>query len=78
MPQTNAARQREAAVRTMRGQEQVWEDRKTLVKREMEAESAANDAKTARLKALRLAKEAEDAAAKSAEPAPPKRAKRGE
>jgi hypothetical protein len=41
--------------------EQVWETRTQMVKRELAAESAANDAKTARLRALRLAKEAEEA-----------------
>lgn len=40
----------------------VWEDRKTLVMREAEAERVAADAKTARLKALRLEKEAADRA----------------
>jgi hypothetical protein len=65
-------------VRTTRGLEQVWEDRKALVKKEMEAESVANDVKTARLRALRLAKEAEEAeaariAAENAPPAPVKK-----
>jgi hypothetical protein len=61
----------------------AWETRTALVKQEMAAESAANDAKTARLKALRLEKEASDAeaariAAANAPPAPvKKRAKRG-
>ncbi len=36
----------------------AWEQRTTLVKRELEAERIASDAKTARLRALRLAKEA--------------------
>ena len=36
----------------------AWEQRTTLVKRELEAERVASDAKTARLRALRLAKEA--------------------
>jgi hypothetical protein len=45
---------------------------------QIEKERAATDAKTARLKALRLAKEAEDAAASAAAPAPaPKRGKSG-
>ena len=77
MPETKAARERSAAVRTARGLEQVWENRKTLVKKEMEAESAANDAKTARLRALRLEKEALEAeAARNAPPAEPKARKR--
>ena len=82
MAETKAARQRDAALRTTRGMEQVWEDRKTLVKREMEAESAANDAKTARLRALRLEKEAQEAEEKRQKaldaptPAPKKRIRR--
>jgi hypothetical protein len=39
----------------------AWEERTTLVKREVEAERIATDAKTVRLRALRLAKEAADA-----------------
>ena len=72
----------ETARRTAQGIFQTWEDRKTLVKQEMDAERAANDAKTIRLKALRLEKEALDAetarvAAENAPPATPKkRAKR--
>lgn len=53
----------------------VWEDRKSLVKREADAERAAIDAKTARLRALRLEKEAADladAATRAAEPVAPK------
>lgn len=38
----------------------VWQARTDLVKMELAAQSAANDAKTARLKALRLAHEAHD------------------
>ena len=56
----------------------VWQNRTDMVKQETAAANKATDAKTARLKALRLAKEAEEAAAKSAAPAPQKRAKRGE
>lgn len=57
---------------------QVWQSRTDMVKQEAAAVSAAADAKTARLKALRLAKEAEDAAASAAAPAPaPKRGKSG-
>ena len=64
------------------GAMQVWQSRTDMVKKEMQAESAANDAKTARLKALRLEKEALDAeaariAAENAPPAPKKRTKRG-
>ena len=39
----------------------IWQARTDLVKKELAAQSAANDAKTARLKALRLARDAEDA-----------------
>ena len=38
----------------------VWEERTSLVKREVEAERAASEAKTAKLRALRLEKEAAD------------------
>ena len=38
----------------------VWADRTILVKKEVDAERAASDAKTAKLRALRLAKEAVD------------------
>jgi hypothetical protein len=59
---------------------QIWEKRTQLVKQEMAAESAANDAKTARLRALRLEKEAAEArlAEKDddAAPVPKKRAVR--
>lgn len=42
---------------------QAWEQRTHLVKQEMAAESAAMDAKTMRLRALRLEKERQDAEA---------------
>ena len=48
----------------------VWEDRKTLVMREAEAERRAADAKTAKLRALRLEKEAADLAAAGPAPKP--------
>src|SRR5581483_2387597 len=56
----------------------AWQKRTVLVKEQVAAESAANDAKTNRLKALRLAKEAADgeAAAASGEPPPKRPAKR--
>ena len=52
----------------------VWEDRKTLVMREAEAERRAADAKTEKLRALRLEKDAadRDAAPTEAAPAKPK------
>jgi hypothetical protein len=56
---------------------QAWESRTALVKQELAAERAATDAKTARLRALRLAKEAADqeSARLAAEiaPAPPRK-----
>jgi len=62
-PNSAASRRREAASRTAQGAAQAWERRTKLVKDEMAAASAANDAKTARLRALRLEKEADDARA---------------
>ena len=70
MNKTKASSQREASLRTAQGLSQVWEDRKALVKRELEAESVANDVKTAKLRALRLEKEALEAEAAKAEPPP--------
>jgi len=53
----------------------TWERRTTLVKQQAASESAANDAKTIRLRALRLEKEAAD---KTADPIPKRPAqKRG-
>jgi hypothetical protein len=46
------------------------EQRDKSVRAEIEKERAATDAKTARLKALRLAREAEDAAQAAANPKP--------
>jgi hypothetical protein len=72
-PQSRSAREKDAALRRANGHFQVWEDRTTLVKQEQAAERAASEAKTTRLRALRLAKEAEDAetARIAAENAPP-------
>jgi hypothetical protein len=71
---------REVARKRANDHFQAWEDRTTLVKQALAAERAASEAKTARLRALRLAKEAEDReagrlAAENA-PAPTKRNKR--
>jgi hypothetical protein len=72
-----------SAARTANGVFEAWEKRTALVKTQMNAESAASDAKTARLRALRLAKEAEDnesarIAAANSPPLPvKKRVKRG-
>ena len=73
--ESQSARRREAAQRTADGVFAAWEKRTQLVKDETAAHSAANDAKTARLRALRLAKEAEDAriAAEAPPPAPVKK-----
>jgi hypothetical protein len=67
---------RRSAARTPGSLEQVWQTRTEMVKQQMESESKANDAKTARLKALRLAKELEDAEAQKNAPAPKPAAKR--
>jgi hypothetical protein len=72
-----------SAARTANGVFEAWEKRTAPVKLQMNAESATNDAKTARLRALRLAKEAEDnetariAAANSPSALVKKRVKRG-
>jgi hypothetical protein len=52
------------------------EQRDAMVRQMIDKERAATDAKTAKLRALRLAKEAEDAAAAAANPPPPKTRKR--
>jgi len=64
--------------RSMDTASQVWQNRTDMVKQEQAAASAAADAKTARLKALRLEKEAQEAetariAAENAPPAAPKK-----
>ena len=70
------------AQRTANGVFAAWEKRTALVKQQANAHSDASDAKTIRLKALRLEKEAQDAeaariAAENTPPAPvKKRAKR--
>lgn len=60
-PNSAAGRKRDAMMRTANGAFQAWQDRTDLVKSERAATNAANDAKTARLKALRLEKEEQDA-----------------
>jgi hypothetical protein len=70
-PNPAASHRRDTASRTALGAAQAWERRTKLVKDELAAASAANDAKTARLRALRLEKEAgeaRDAAEKAATP----------
>ena len=49
-----------AVPRTRQDPMVLWEDRTILVKKEVDAERIASDAKTAKLRALRLAKEAVD------------------
>ena len=49
-----------AVPRTRQDPMVLWEDRTILVKKEVDAERTASDAKTAKLRALRLAKEAAD------------------
>jgi hypothetical protein len=70
---------RRDAPRTVDGASQIWQNRTDMVKQEMAAASAAADAKTARLKALRLEKEAQEAetARLEAANARPKPGKRG-
>jgi len=70
MSETRISRKSDALTRTARNVAQIWEDRTALVKREMQAESAANDAKTARLRALRLEKEQQEADARGPETEP--------
>jgi hypothetical protein len=57
---TRTAQSRENARNKADAHFQAWENRTQLVKQELEAERTASDAKTLRLRALRLAKEAED------------------
>lgn len=76
MSESGTSKKRDAALRTANNAFQVWENRTQLVKTEMAAASAANDAKTARLKALRLEKEKQDAEAAAANPAPAAPAKK--
>ena len=68
--------------RSLDNASQIWQNRTDLVKQQQAAASAASDAKTARLKALRLEKEAQDAeaartAAADAPPPAKRRIKRG-
>lgn len=66
-------RDRNGARRRAESQFAVADRRDTLVKKELEAERAASDAKTAKLRAMRLAKEEEERiAALNAPPAPVK------
>jgi hypothetical protein len=70
---------RRDAPRTVDGASQIWQNRTDMVKQELAAANKAADAKTARLKALRLEKEAQDAEAARLEAAnaPAKPGKRG-
>jgi len=52
---------------------QAWEERTALVKHKTESERIASDAKTVRLRALRLAKEAEAAQDEPVREKPPAR-----
>ena len=69
-PNSAAGKKRDALIRTANNAFQAWQDRTDLVKTETAATNAANDAKTARLKALRLEKEKADAEAAALAPAP--------
>jgi hypothetical protein len=57
-----------SAARSPSALSQVWEQRTQLVKQEMAAANAATDAKTLRLRALRLEKEKLDAEAAASQP----------
>jgi len=76
---TMATPPRRDAPRTVDGASQIWQNRTDMVKQELAAANKAADAKTARLKALRLEKEAQDAEAARLEAAnaPAKPGKRG-
>lgn len=73
MIMSDTSKKRDAALRTADGMFQVWQARTQMVKKELAAASAANDAKTERLKALRLAKEKQDAEEAAANPVPAKK-----
>jgi hypothetical protein len=66
-------RERNSAMTKAQSHFAAAEARTTLVKSMMSAESAAQDAKTIKLKALRLAKEAADREAALAAPVAPKK-----
>jgi len=68
---------KKSAMRTAQSAFDAWEKRTQLVRLQTSAESAANDAKTIRLRALRLEKEARDAEAARLNPvAQPKKRKK--
>ena len=67
----NSPPQKNSARRNANNHFQAWEQRTARVKQQTASASAANDAKTARLKALRLAKEEEDRKTTEAAPKPP-------
>ncbi|MBI3676697.1 MAG: hypothetical protein HY243_08785 [Proteobacteria bacterium] len=69
-------RDRDGARRRAESQFVVAERRDTQIKKELEAERAASDAKTAKLRALRMAKEEEDRKAAENEPAPAPKVKK--
>jgi len=69
MTDSKSQTKRDAALRTANGVFAAWEKRTQLVKDETAAHNAATDAKTARLKALRLEKERQEAEATATAPA---------
>ncbi len=73
MIKSNSERSPTTGNRTASSVLEAWEKRTALVKHQNNAESAANDAKTARLKALRLEKERLDAL--NPPPAPARKAR---
>ena len=78
IPIEKSDQQKESARRNANSHFAAWEERTALVKQQAAAHSAAADAKTIRLRALRLAKEEEDrkAAALAPPPKSPKPAKK--
>ncbi|MBN9588858.1 MAG: hypothetical protein BGN85_08135 [Alphaproteobacteria bacterium 64-11] len=77
LPTARVAGKRDAAHQRAGGAFKASESRDQMIKNELAAASAANDAKTARLRALRLEKERQDAeAVASAAPTPAKAKKK--
>ncbi|HWD27824.1 MAG TPA: hypothetical protein VG387_11710 [Rhizomicrobium sp.] len=70
-PLSPLPRDRDGARRKAQNHFELAEARTTLVKQMVDAERTALDAKTAKLKALRLAKEEADRAEAAANPPPP-------
>lgn len=76
MADTRSTTEREAARTKAQSHFQASEKRDQLVREEIARERAVTDAKTAKLRALRLAKEEEDRVAAANAPAPAPKAKK--